>query len=65
MRLDNGHSLLVFGMSEGDVCCRTFTIVEVDDLGEVTWHVEHMSEGKFSQYRVVPAKSIMNESEIP
>ena len=65
VRLDNGHSLLVFGMSEGDVCCRTFTIVEVDDSGEVTWHVEHMSEGKFSQYRVVPAKSIMNESEIP
>ncbi len=65
VRLNNGHSLLVFGMSEGDLCCRTFTIIEVDALGQVTWHVDHRSQGKFSQYRVFPAKSIMNEIEIP
>ena len=65
VRLDNGHSLLVFGMNEGDICCRTFTILEVDALGQSTWEVEHTSHGKFSQYRVFPAKSIMNEVEIP
>ena len=65
VRLDNGHSLLVFGMSGDDVCCRIFTLVEVDTLGQVTWEVEHMSPGKFSQYRVFPSKSIMNEVEIP
>ena len=51
--------------NEGDICCRTFTILEVDALGQSTWEVEHTSHGKFSQYRVFPAKSIMNEVEIP
>ena len=63
-RLDNGHSLLVFGMDSADVCCRTFTIVEVDQIGDIIWRVDHTSPGKFSQYRVFPSKAIMKEREI-
>ena len=63
-RLDNGNSLLVFGLNAVDVCCRPFTIIEVNPLGNVVWEVQHLSAGKFSQYRVYPSDSVMGEVRV-
>ena len=62
-KLDNGNYLMVFGMTDDGICCRTFVIVEANEKEEVKWMVEHKSPGKFSQYRVFGSKSIMGEVE--
>ena len=63
-RLDNGNSLLVFGLNAVNVCCRPFTIIEVNPSGNVVWEVQHLSAGKFSQYRVYPSDSVMGEVRV-
>ena len=60
-RLQNGNTLVVFGIQPGEPCCRSFVIVEVDPAGEVVWEVDHVSPGKLRQYRVYPSDSIMGE----
>ena len=63
-RLDNGNTLILFGSSVGDICCRPFIIVEVDPEGVVVWEVVHKSPGKRNQYRIYPSDSIMGEVRI-
>lgn len=60
-RLSNGNTLVMFGASFADPCCRVYTIVEVDRGGREVWKVAHLSPGKPNQYRVYGAASIMGE----
>ena len=48
----------------GDICCRSFYIVEVDPEAKAVWEVEHTSPGKSYQYRVYPSDSVMGEVRI-
>ena len=63
-RLANGNTLVTFGASFADPCCRVYTIVEVDSSGEEVWKVAHLSPGKPNQYRVYGAESIMGETPV-
>ena len=63
-RLDNGNSLILFGINSSPVCCRPFTIIETNPVGEIVWSVDHRSPGKFSQYRIYPSDSIMGEFKV-
>ena len=63
-RLDNGNSLILFGINAAPVCCRPFTIIETNQSGEIIWSVDHRSPGKFSQYRIYPSDSIMGEVKV-
>jgi len=63
-RLENGNTLLNFGFSAEEACCRPFYIVEADSNGEVVWEVEHRSPGKPTQYRVYPSDDIWGEARI-
>ena len=63
-RLENGNSLLVFGINDSDPCCRPFTIVEADVSGGIACQVEHISPGKFVQYRIYPGVSVMGETRV-
>ena len=63
-RLENGNTLVAFGQSRGELCCRVFTVVEADPAGEVVWELEHRYPKKFAQYRVYPADSIMGEARV-
>ena len=64
-RLQNGNTLMVFGVNHKPECCRPFNIVEADPAGNVVWEVEHLSPGKIAQYRVYPSDSIMGEVRTP
>ena len=64
IRLENGNTLMVFGITRDPVCCRPFTIVEANGDGKAVWEVEHRSPGKSAQYRVYPADSIMGETRL-
>lgn len=63
-RLENGHTLVMFGSDFADICCRIFVIVEVDQDGRVIWEVHHTSPGKPNQYRIYASNSVMGEYEI-
>ena len=63
-RLENGNSLILFGINSDPVCCRPFIIVETNPSGEIVWLVDHRSPGKFSQYRIYPSDSIMGEVKV-
>jgi len=63
-RLENGNSLILFGINSSPVCCRSFTIIEATQSGEIVWSVDHRSPGKFSQYRIYPSDSIMGEFKV-
>ena len=63
-RLENGNTLMVFGVNHAPECCRPFNIVEADPEGNVVWEVEHFSPGKIAQYRVYPSDSIMGEVQV-
>ena len=63
-RLDNGNSVILFGINSDPVCCRPFTIIETNPSGEIIWSVDHRSPGKFSQYRIYPSDSIMGEVQV-
>jgi hypothetical protein len=61
-RLTNGHTVLVFGMdSAQDVCCRTFTLVEMDQTGNTVSVIEISSPGMAIQYRAKAISSIGGE----
>ena len=64
-RLPNGNTLVLFGSNFAPECCRPFFIVEVDNIGDAVWAVEHTSPNKPNQYRVYPADSIMGETPVP
>ncbi len=64
-RLDNGNTLVNFSINDADVCCRAFTIVEVDGEGEVVWELEHKSPGRNVLFKVYPSDSIMGEVKLP
>ena len=61
-RLPGGNTLILWGSSRAERCCRVFIIAEVDPDGRTVWEVGHRSPGKPNQYRVYAAESIMGES---
>ena len=63
-RLENGNTLVLFGNSPGDLCCRFYVIVEVDPDAVVVWEVVHRSPGKRNQHRIYPGDSIWGEVRI-
>ncbi len=63
-RLDNGNTVVMFGASFADPCCRVYTIVEVDGSGREVWKALHVSPGKPNQYRVYAEESIMGEAPV-
>lgn len=63
-RLDNGNTVIIFGSNfQLGECCRTFTLVEADDEGNVVAKMEIKAAGKNIQYRVYPVDSIFGESD--
>jgi hypothetical protein len=61
-RLANGNTLVVFGYDHTvDICCRTFTLVEVDSQGNAVSVIEISSPGKNIQYRAYALDSINGE----
>ena len=61
-RLPGGNTLILFGSSRAERCCRIFIIVEAAPDGRTVWEVGHRSPGKPNQYRVYAAESISGES---
>ena len=61
-RLPGGNTLILFGSSRAERCCRIFIIVEAAPDGRTVWEVGHRSPGKPNQYRVYAAASISGES---
>ena len=61
-RLPGGNTLILYGSSRAERCCRVFIIAEVTPDGQTVWEVGHRSPGKPNQYRVYAAESIMGES---
>ena len=63
-RLDNGNTVIVFGSDDfsTDICCRVFTMVEVDPQGNTVWEVQLSAPGMPDQYRVYPILSIDGET---
>ena len=64
-RLPGGNTLILYGSSRAERCCRVFIIAEVTADGRTVWEVGHRSPGKPNQYRVYAAESIMGESALP
>jgi hypothetical protein len=61
-RLANGNTLVDFGVNPlDDVCCRTFTLVEVDNEGNAISVIEGSSPGIRFQYRAYALDSINGE----
>jgi hypothetical protein len=61
-RLANGNTLVDFGINPGDdICCRTFTLVEVDSAGNAVSVIEASSPGIAAQYRAYALDSINGE----
>ncbi len=63
-RLPGGNTLILYGSSRAERCCRIFIIVEAAPDGSTVWEVGHRSPGKPNQYRVYAAPSIAGESVI-
>ena len=63
-RLPGGNTLVLYGSSRAERCCRVFIIAEVTPDGRTVWEVGHRSPGKPNQYRVYAAESIMGESAL-
>ena len=63
-RLPGGNTLILYGSSSAERCCRIFIIVEAAPDGSTVWEVGHRSPGKPNQYRVYAAASIAGESVI-
>jgi hypothetical protein len=62
-RLENGHTVLVFGSdTQHEECCRVFTLVEADAEGDTVSAIEISSPGKRIQYRAYALHSINGES---
>ena len=64
-RLPGGNTLILYGSSRAERCCRVFIIAEVTVDGRTVWEVGHRSPGKPNQYRVDAAESIMGEVPVP